>query len=173
MLCLGTALWLYLSKPKKSNDKLISDQSSEELSKQKGNQFEEYVIDLFLSQRGVKLQSRVSDYYKNGKYSEDNKSPDLKFSYNKKFFAIECKFRSAFQNEFINWAENYQIENYKKYEKDNNAPVFIAIGIGGDATKPETTYLIPLQKLRKPHIHQSQLEHYDLKDINLFLNSIL
>lgn len=168
----------YLYKKQNKNLDIPIEQSANENnlnedSVEKGKAFEEYVIDLFLKQKEIELVSRVSDYYKNGKFAKENQTPDLKMLYQNKSFAIECKFRQQFVNESINWAKEYQIQNYNAFEKQNNTKVFIAIGVGGLPSKPEELYIVPLYRLTKTYATKDYIKEFRIIKINYFLNKIL
>lgn len=105
---------------------------SEELSKQKGDDFEEYMIQLLGKQQDIKLVGKVSDYHKNGISALENFEPDLKFKFKNTPFAVECKWRKSFGNGSITWAKDRQIRNYNEYQKNKKEKVYIALGVGGD-----------------------------------------
>ena len=56
----------------------------------------------------------------NGVYALSNHNPDLEFEFvdeNRSYpFAIECKWRAKFQHREIEWAKQYQIQNYLNYQ---------------------------------------------------------
>jgi hypothetical protein len=86
-------------------------------------------------------------------------TPDVKFSLGDKHFAVECKWRNHFYQGKINWAKDYQVVNYGRYQNDNDEPVFIAIGIGGTPSKPNTFYLIPFKRLTKTYATEDYLKY--------------
>jgi hypothetical protein len=168
-ICFVLAFILYKNQTSKTKEVLHENTTSSE-NTQKGKAFEAYVIDLFLEEHQVQLLSRVSDYYKNGKYAQDNKTPDLKFKYKKNLFSIECKYRTSFAaNNSITWASEYQINNYKKFETENNTKVFVAIGIGGSPTNPEEVYLVPLYRLTKPFAQKDYIKEFRVTTLKSFL----
>jgi hypothetical protein len=168
-ICFVSAFILYKNK-NNPNKEVTNENTTSDENTQKGKAFEEYVIDLFLKEHQVQLVSRVSDYFKNGKYAQDNKTPDLKFIYKNKPFAIECKYRSSFAaNNSITWATEYQINNYKKFETENNIKVFVAIGIGGTPIEPLELYLVPLYRLTKPFAQKDYIKEFRVTNIQDFL----
>ncbi len=80
-------------------------------------------------------------------------------------FAIECKWRKSYYKNGIEWAENYQIVNYKEYSEKLEIPVFVVIGVGGEPGKPQELFIVPLQKMNSKVISKSELEKYS-KDIS-------
>lgn len=133
-------------------------------NKEKGDQFEDFVIQTLATlDNSVKLISQASDYHKNGISAEENKEPDLKFTLQTQAFAVECKWRQNFDNEGkINWAKDYQIANYNKFQSENKQKVFIAIGIGGTANAPEKLYLVPLYRLTKSIATENYIADFEV-----------
>lgn len=171
-ICFVSAYYLYKNPTKKITKNKIENSLIDE-NTQKGKAFEEYVLDLFLNESQVELTSRVSDYYKNGKYAQDNKNPDLKFIYKNIPFAIECKYRSNFHKQnTITWAKEHQIKNYNEFEKANKTKVFIAIGIGGNPTQPQEFYIVPLFRLTKSFATTEYIEEFKINSIKEFLEKI-
>ena len=120
----------------------------------------------------------MSDYNENGVFAEENFEPDLKFAQNScGNFAVECKWRSRFQeNGFIKWSYPEQIERYYRYQKENDVPVFIALGIGGQPDHPQEFYLVPLFRLTKEFANKQYITEFlvtNEKDIeNILENKI-
>lgn len=134
-----------------------------DVNKEKGNEFEDYMIQLLGKAKGVQLVSRNSDYHKNGVSASENMEPDLKFKLNSIPFSIECKWRKSFFNEEVFFAKNYQIRNYNKYQIDRKQTVFVAFGIGGQPNSPEKLFLIPLAKIAEEYIGESEIKKYQVK----------
>ena len=132
-------------------------------NKEKGNAFEDYMIQLLGKEKGVQLVSRNSDYHKNGVSATENMEPDLKFKLNNVRFSVECKWRKSFFNQEVSFAKNYQIRNYNKYQIDTNQKVFVAFGIGGNPTSPEKLFLLPLAKLTEEYISEHEIRDYEVK----------
>lgn len=127
-----------------------SDDNYEE-NKQKGDAFEKYVVQQFNRDFFTLMEWR-SDKYVNGIYAVSNHFPDLEVMYTagrtKDSFAIECKWRKRFYKNEVEWAQHYQVENYKKYAKEVKLPVFIVIGIGGEPGNPKEIYIVPLDSAK-------------------------
>lgn len=138
--------------------------TSEEINKQKGNDFEDFVIQLLGKQKDIKFVGKVSDYHKNGISALENFEPDLKFKYNAAPFAVECKWRKSFINGSISWAKDRQIKNYNDYQKTKKEKVHIAIGVGGEPNKPEQLYLIPLSLLKYETFKEDYIRDFEIKE---------
>jgi len=132
--------------------------------KQKGNDFEDYMIQLLGKQSQIQFVGKVSDYHKNGVSALENYEPDLKFKYNTIPFAVECKWRNSFKNGKTKWAESRQINNYVTYQNTKNEKVYVALGIGGTPNAPETLYLIPLFRLKLEFVTADYIKEFEIKD---------
>ena len=55
----------------------------------------------------------------NGRYALSNMNPDMVFRYKSSkhciHFAVECKWRNDTTNGLVEWARDYQIDNYKNF----------------------------------------------------------
>lgn len=111
-------------------------------SEEKGRAFEEYVVSHF-NKKYFTLKEWRGDKYYEGNYAESNRYPDMEyeFSLNDKIipFAVECKWRSKFKNEQIQWATEEQADIYRKFEKEKDMPVFVVIGVGGSPSAPRAS----------------------------------
>jgi hypothetical protein len=134
------------------------------VNKQKGNDFEDYLIQLLGKTEGIQLVGKVSDYHKDGVSALENTEPDLKFKTQNAHFAVECKWRSSFKNGNINWAKDYQIKNYNTYQKTKNEKVFVALGIGGTSTQPERLFFVPLYRLKLEFANEDYIKEFEIKD---------
>ena len=129
----------------------------------KGDLFEKFILSKFPDEYYRLLEWR-SDKYFEGRYPESNMHPDFVFKKETKsrsgYFAVECKWRSDFTNGKIEWANQYQLKNYKEYEREFNMRVFIMIGIGGLPHEPECLYVLPLSEVRSTMLSEYQLRKY-------------
>ena len=150
--------------------KEIQYSTPQELSKQKGNNFEDYVIKLLANQKDITFAGKVSDYHKNGISATENTEPDLKFKYQQRSFAVECKWRNSFKNGNIEWAKSYQIRNYIRYQAEKKEKVFVAIGIGGKSDAPEELFLVPLYRLPKEFANESYIKEFKIENPNQLLH---
>lgn len=152
-----------------------SDEESEtelvDVNAKAGLDFEKFIVQKFNPQY-FKIKNWASDKYVEGVYAETNLHPDLQLELtlgkNKFPLAVECKWRSKRESEFIKFAENYQLERYQKFERDNGVPVFIVLGIGGKPSNPEELYVIPVNHFKKAVQHKSSLTTFRKKLDNDF-----
>ncbi len=143
-----------------------------ELNKEKGDQFEQYVVNIFNRQKkyfAIYDWTRDVGYKQAGAFVESNQHPDLIIRYkpNDEKFAVECKWRKGlylnkkFNSPMLGWATAEKIKKYNAYSKKNNIPVFILIGVGGTPDNPAHTFCIPLHEAKYPDLFPSLLEKYE------------
>lgn len=158
--------------------KIIEKELSEELQKklnnpetklidkqkEKGDLFEAYVASKF-DKKYFTLKDWSGDKYIKGIYAETTIQPDLKLHFklrnNEQDFAVECKFRSNYYKNGIEWAKQSQLNNYIKFEKKYNIPVFVVIGVGGNADNPMELFIIPLNEIEHTFLYKSFLKKYE------------
>jgi hypothetical protein len=76
-------------------------------------------------------------------------------------FAAECKWRKEFVSGKICWAKDRQICSYEEFEYKFRIPVFVAIGIVGEASNPEKLFVTRLQNISKfTEVYESDLIPY-------------
>jgi len=117
---------------------------------EKGDQFENFVQNKFnrreftLVKRSVPV-SRADGYLVDGLRIESNLDPDIIIRYrpNLEKFAIETKYRSSLSNYNLVYPD--QMARYKQFEEEEKIPVYIVIGLGGDAKKPNQVFILPLK----------------------------
>lgn len=152
-------------------------------SKEKGNAFEKFIVERF-NKRYFKLTFWAGDKFHKGQYDGHACKPDLHYTFKLKEkevkFAVECKFRSKWivnesnEPQGVIWAKNQdKVQGYHDFSTQFGIPVFVALGIGGQADAPEEVYLIPLDKLTKPFVSVQQLEEFKRKkaDGTFFFNA--
>ena len=141
-------------------------------SYEKGRLFEQYVIDLFNKEYFNVTEYRKSEKLEDRLRSQDCGNPDLVlvFGKGKKYrFAVECKWRARFIDGKITWATDIQLCNYLNFELRSRIPVFIAIGIGGEPSKPEKLFVTPLRNLENyTEVYESDLIPYKRKPTSRF-----
>lgn len=132
-----------------------------------GRLFEEYVISLFNKDSFWLLDWQMSK--KRTEYSHlDLNYPDLYllFQGKKQYrFAVECKFAKSFQKDGqIKWATDSAIKSYKRYQAEFNIPVFVVIGVGGEAGAPEKLFVMSLYEIcNNNYVQESNLRPYKPK----------
>jgi hypothetical protein len=142
--------------------------------KQKGDDFEKFIVQKF-SKNYFTVLEWTSDKYIQGRYAKSNMNPDLtlrlKLKDLEKDFAVECKYRSTYYKNGVEWGSGQQLQHYKSFATDKRIPVFVAIGIGGVANAPEELFIIPLTEISDTFLTKSFLSKYKkqkIKDSNLF-----
>src|SRR6266536_2712650 len=133
-------------------------------NKMKGDEFEKYIL-LKFDKRYFRLIEWRSDKGHEGIYPESSQLPDMVFefsSYTKKErFAIECKYRSHFINNSLEWANEQQIRTYNSFYEKEKIPVFIVIGTEGTASQPASLYIVPLKALKYPSVSKEYLQRFN------------
>lgn len=134
-------------------------------NRKNGTEFEETIVKLALDYNPrYEVENWRSDKYINGHYAKTNCDPDIvvkvKLNHIIKYFAIECKWRTNFNQGIIEIAKDYQLRNYRKFQKEQQCPVFIALGIGGTGANPDEIYLIPLPAIKSNKLKESYLKQF-------------
>ena len=107
IVCLGLSIYFYT---KKETPHLTTN----EIIKQKGDDFEDYIIQLLGKQDDIKFVGKVSDYHKDGVSALENLEPDLKFKFHNTAFAVECKWRNSFKKAIKTNCKNGTLEYFLK-----------------------------------------------------------
>jgi hypothetical protein len=144
--------------------------------KEKGNDFEKYIVQKFTKQY-FKILEWAGDKYVEGRFAQTTLEPDLKLQFKYKNiqidFAVECKYRSHFYKNGIEWASEKQLNNYKKFSVQKEQPVFIIIGVGGVASAPDELYLVRLSDIDNTFLDKPTLAPFkkmNFKDNNIFFD---
>ena len=142
--------------------------------KQKGDDFEKYIVQKF-SKSYFSIVEWTGDKYVKGMYAKSNTNPDLTLRFKmkdaEKDFAVECKYRSDYYKNGVEWCTEQQLANYKTFATSKGIAVFVAIGMGGVPNAPEELFIIPLTELMSNFVDKSFLNKYKkekIKDSNLF-----
>ncbi len=169
-----------VQKPATENNPLKNDRhiDNEDINKKQGNDFEKFVVQKF-DKKYFTLKEWAGDKFVKGVYAETTTQPDLLFEFRLKNvvqkFAVECKWRSNFYNNGIEFATEAQLARYKEYHKSKNIPVFIAIGVGNTGAKPERLFIMPLAELEANFLPLTLLKKYEKVPIdkNFFFDTEL
>ncbi len=117
---------------------------------EKGRAFENWVVSHLSKQHHVLKDWRSDKVAPNGTYAESNKYPDVQVVlrlHDKEYpFAMECKWRNSFMGASVELDKD-QVGRYQSYEMENQVPVFLVLGIGGQPDKPAELYVIPARQL--------------------------
>ncbi|MDI9868590.1 hypothetical protein [Flectobacillus roseus] len=170
-LILGAIVFVFLKNENSTNvtqhyDDYETDYSSTidySPEHEKGEAFEKYVVQKF-SRNLFKVKEWRGDKFVNGQYAETTTYPDLTLEFNfrdvTQTFAVECKYRSDYYRDGIEWCKPYQLENYRHYAQRFRMPVFVVIGVGYSPYEPDELYVIPLKALHQTFVSRSFLKHY-------------
>ena len=149
---------------------------SSQTPEQKGYDFEKYIVTCF-NKKYFTVEKWTGDKYVDGQYDPSNLDPDLVMKLQLKdeshTFAIECKWRKEFQNNYVNVASEEQLKRYADYGKEKGIPTFVAVGIGGTPDAPAHLYMVPIQKLRYEKAKKEYLEQFEVEaDGRLFYDGV-
>lgn len=136
-------------------------------AKEKGNAFEKYIVQKF-DQNYFQLLEWQGDKIVNGIYPKSTMHPDLLVRLKGKeeaTFAVECKWRQNYFKGGIEFASDEQVKRYKTFMLEKKIPVFIVVGLGGNAETPEKVFVIPLERLSKGQIPASDFPEYLQRDL--------
>jgi hypothetical protein len=142
--------------------------------KEKGDDFEKYVVQKF-SKSYFSVLEWTGDKFVNGTYAQSNRHPDFTLKFKMKDvdvdFSVECKYRSDYYKNGVEWCSNKQMEFYKSFAEAKKRPVFVVIGLGGKPASPEELFIVPLSEMKNTFVHKSFLLAYkkeNFKESNLF-----
>lgn len=137
-----------------------------DVNQKAGLDFEKFIVQKF-DKKYFAIRNWAGDKFVEGRYADTTTQPDiqlsLKLGVNTYPFAVECKWRSEPEGDFIRFANDGQLERYKAFAQQENYPVFIALGIGGKPSSPAKLYILPIQELNKPVLHKAGMGKYRKK----------
>lgn len=135
--------------------------------KKNGDDFEKYIAHKF-DKKFFRIKEWTGDKYSKGIYGENSLNPDLllEIKYPKTNFAVECKWKKKVYKGGVEFSNPEQLKRYQKYAKEKNTPVFIAIGLGGEASEPEQLFVVPLNELKEPFLYLVQLKRFEKRDLS-------
>lgn len=139
---------------------------------EKGNEFENYICSLF-DKKYFGVKEWTSDHSrKRDIFVEADCNPDIVMRYRYKdrneLFAIECKFRKSLFKGKLEWSKYPQLNRYRNYQEENNIPVFVLIGLGGNPNSPERLFCIPLNEIEYPALYPAIFEKYERDPDKMF-----
>lgn len=163
VLVFGYGFWMLQNqkpKPEPTQTEQVKapEKKAELTNHEKGLAFEKFVVSRF-NKEVFALKQWQGDKFHNGRFAEANQHPDLLLEFHlkdtKAQFAVECKWKAHLPEEH-HWAEDRQIENYRKFADETKLPVFVVLGFGGEPSEPAEVYILPLEKLK----HSKVKKHY-------------
>ena len=143
--------------------KLVWDDINTPESFKKGEAFEGYIRKHLLTKDKFDMLHKTHDYATNkNDFIEDSKEPDFKFRVIRtgKEFWVEAKYRSAYYEDGVEWCKPFQLKRYK--EIDEKLPVYITLGLGGEADSPAQIFLIPVKDIKYSKLFRSFLRNYEV-----------
>ena len=129
----------------------------------KGREFEDYVLELFKLHEGngFVLKEWQGDKTQGDIYPENNRHPDFVFDYQRKGFAVECKWREKLLPDIEkDLFSTDKMATYQQFSTERNIPVFIVLGVGGEPSNPELLYNIPLSEIPSVLSHAKSIVEF-------------
>lgn len=125
-----------------------------------GEHFENYARKRLFPERYYELLQRTYGYNKIAQQFVHSSNPDFKLRDRRtlKTFYVEVKYRKYFYQGKTVWCTEQQLKRYR--ECNNEAPVFVLLGVGGSALKPKFVFLIPLRVANFTELFLSETEKY-------------
>ncbi len=128
-----------------------------------GQDFENYVRQSLFIDRYYDLLERTHDSHTDGNdFVASALKPDFHFrdGFTGKEFYVAAQFRPGFYNGKIQWCKEHQLVRYQEYNKQR--PVFLLLGMGEEAKRPEFLSLIPLSVAKYTGLFPSVAEKYEI-----------
>lgn len=137
------------------------EQPTVDQSKAKGDAFEDFVVNLLADWR-LKLLDRTQDAVSTaGVVAESSKNPDLHVQQKRGKgnidYYLECKYRSRWNDGTVTF-EDWQLDRYRQFQRNNRRKVVFALGVGGTPSNPATLMLVPLDSVKGNTIKQIETE---------------
>lgn len=151
------------------------------LSSKKGHIFEKHVVLKFNNKKDFfELLKDRSDKDYGGIHALENSNPDLEYLFKndnkgiRRKIAVECKFRSGFDNGYSIYIDKIEkINNYKTFQRNHKVPVFLILGVGGLPDNPKETFVVPIDKINGESILREEIRIYTNKSNYFFYDPIL
>ena len=163
----SSAVVAQASSPAPAYREKASDLTEQE---QKGKDFEDYVANHLFHPDDYTIVERVNDYNGRTQNTERAKYADfiIRSERLQKEFAVECKYRTSWKKgkngkDGILWAEEKKIQDYNEDAQHRNIDYIILIGVGGEPSKPECLFSVPLKHLQYPKADFDYLNRFRLK----------
>ena len=144
-------------------DKSQKTDGKAKTSKERGDEFEDFTVNLLADWR-MKLLRRTQDKMSSGGVvAESCKEPDLhieqKRGNSKVDYHLECKYRSRWTDNTVTF-EDWQIKRYREFQKAHKRKVLIALGVGGTPGKPQTFMIVPIDSIKDNAIRKVDVSKY-------------
>lgn len=132
-------------------------------SKEKGDEFEDFTVNLLADWRMRLLRRTQDKMSSNGVVAESCKEPDLhieqKRGNSKVDYHLECKYRSRWIDNAVTF-DDWQIKRYREFQKARKRKVLIALGVGGSADKPQTFMIVPIDSIKDNAIRKVDVNKF-------------
>ena len=115
----------------------------------KGREFEDHVLELLdLPHNGkLTLKEWRGDKSLPGVYPESNSAPDFVFEYDRKPFAVECKWRNHLPKDIEKeLLPADRLASFLQFSTDRRMPVYLLVGAGGLPNYPDCLYFTQIDK---------------------------
>ena len=132
----------------------------------KGQDFEEYVNDLFDKKEFAYSERAHTHRTNKERYIESTLNPDFVFLHKRsnELFAVEYKYRDHLHEGCLNWCIPSQLERYQKFVEKRKIPLYIVIGVGNDGKiPPKELFVIPLEVAELPVLPPAVFQKYSMK----------
>lgn len=130
---------------------------------EKGEAFQHFVENTLFTKAEYDLVERTHSFQQNAnRYIESSRKPDFRFRYKRsgQEFYVEAKFRSYIgDDDKVEIYKNGQYDFHKQLD-NKECPVFVIVGVGGQANRPENLSLIPLYEIKYRSLFKSVLYHH-------------
>lgn len=139
-------------------------------AKEKGNLFEDYVANLFKdSEVFTVLQWNQGQTSSEGVYAKADENPDFMIEQTLKdgfklTYWVECKYRSVFNDSEPVNIPSYQLNRYRKIQRESRRKVLVAIGVKGTPSAPQYFYVVPLDSIETENLTYNDLKSFYLAD---------
>ena len=148
---------------KLSDQKIKAETEVIDQNKKNGNDFEKYIVKKF-DHKFFTIKNWAGDKFVEGRYAETTQQPDLLMEFKLKgeghLFAMECKWRERLYRGGVEFATVEQLNRYSKFQKKEKIPVYVAIGLGGEADNPEQLFIVPLTSFESNFISKKDLSQF-------------
>lgn len=139
------------------NDLPKKSEQLNDISKMKGDDYEDFVVNLLADWR-LKLLDRTQDAVSSaGVVAESCKNPDLHVQQKRGKgsidYYLECKYRSHWNDGQVVF-DDWQLDRYRQFQRDKKRKVIFALGVGGTPSTPSTFMLVPLDSVNGNTIKQ-------------------
>jgi len=137
----------------------------EDASHISGLAFEKHVVGLFGN------DFKILRWMREGASREEvDFCPDLEIMHVRTgdVFGVECKYRSTHHLGWLAWAKEYQLRKYGRYCEVSGRHLFIVIGLGGTAEKPDYMYCIPSWQAGHNMLEADRLKRYRRNPLRKF-----